>query len=87
MAQRGWRAQFTTRRRDAVFLRDSDVGEFPVGARGRRRRQPRRHQPRRTLSLPVLRQKVSASQLSEEARTGKAMDFSSDFSNCVIDYC
>lgn len=57
-------------------MRDADVGEFPVGARGgrRRRRQPRRQQPRRSLPLPVLRQDVSPTQLPEEARTGEGGD-------------
>lgn len=73
VAQRGWRAQLAARWRDAVFLRDADVRELPVGARGRRRRwpQPRRQQPHRPVPLPVLREDVPAAQLSEEARAGK----------------
>lgn len=81
VAQRGWRAQLASRWRDAVLLRDTDISQLSIGARGRRRRrrQSRRQQPRCSVPLPILRQDVPAAQLSEEARTGKD-------DNCFLDH-
>lgn len=72
VAERGWRAELATRRRDAVVLRDADVGQLPVGTWGRRRRRRQhwREQRHRALPLPILRPYVSSAQLPEEARTG-----------------